>query len=80
MTVSHTCKKFGTCFNVTDKTIFNHKHDIVCYTKCLEKSCPHDYVGKSGRRKLERVKDKKNTSHQINASALTNCYMSLIYL
>ena len=57
MMVSYTSKKFSTCFNVKDKTVFNHEHDNVYYAKCPEKSCPHDYVGESGRRMFERVKD-----------------------
>ena len=40
-----------------DKTVFNREHDIVYYGKCLEESCPHDYVRELGRRVLERVKD-----------------------
>ena len=26
----------GTCFDVKDKTVFHHEHDIVYYTKCPE--------------------------------------------
>ena len=37
--------------------VFNHEHDIVYYGKCPDESCPHDYVGESGRRVLERVKN-----------------------
>ena len=55
--VSYTGKKLGTCFNVKDKTVFNHEHDILYYAKCPEESCPHDYVRELGRRVLERVKD-----------------------
>ena len=29
MIVSYTGKKLGTCFNVKDKTVFNHEHGIV---------------------------------------------------
>ena len=47
LTVSSIGKKRNTCFNVKDKMVFNSEHDIVYYTKCPEKSCPHDYVGKS---------------------------------
>ena len=54
---SFTGKKLSTCFNVKDKTFFNHEHDTVYYAKCPEESCPHDYVGESGRRVLEQVKD-----------------------
>ena len=57
MIVSYTGKKLGTCFNVKDKTVFNHEHGIVYYAKCPEESCPHDYVGESGRRVLERVEN-----------------------
>ena len=55
--VSYTGKKLGTCFNAKDINLFNHEHDIVYYTKCPEESCSHDYVGESGRRVLEQVKD-----------------------
>ena len=55
--VSYTGKKLGTCFNVKDVNLFNHEHDIVYYAKCPEESCSHDYVGESGRRVLEQVKD-----------------------
>ena len=36
--------------------VFNHEREILYYAKCPEKSCLHDYVGESARRKLERVK------------------------
>ena len=55
--ISYTGKKLGTCFNVKDIKLFNQEHDIVYYAKCPEKSCSHDYVGESGRRVLEQVKD-----------------------
>ena len=37
MIVSYTGKTLSTCFNVKDKTVFNHEHDIVYYAKCPEK-------------------------------------------
>ena len=40
-----------------EKTVFDHEHNIVYYTKCTEESCPHEYVGESSRRVLEQVKD-----------------------
>ena len=40
-----------------NKTVFHHEHNIVYYAKCPEESYPHDYVGESDRRVLERVKD-----------------------
>ena len=57
MIVSYTDKKLGTCFGLKEITVFNHEHYIVYYIKCPEESCPHDHVGDSGRRMLERVKD-----------------------
>ena len=67
MMLSFTGKKRSTCFNVKDKTAFNHENDIVCYAKCPEESCPHDYVGESGTRVLERAKDRngRDTSSHI---------------
>ena len=40
-----------------DKTSFNHEHDIVYYANCPEESCRHGYLGESGKRVLEWVKD-----------------------
>ena len=34
-----------------------NEHEIMYYGKCPEQSGPHDYVGESGRRMFERVKD-----------------------
>ena len=37
--------------------IFNHKHDIVYYAECAEKSCRYDNERESSMRALEQVKD-----------------------
>ena len=37
MMVSYTDKKLSSCFNVKDKTVFNHKI-FVYYAKCPEES------------------------------------------
>ena len=67
MIVSYAGKTLGTCLKVIEKTVFKHEHDIVYYANCPEESCPHDYVGESGRRVLERVKDHndRDTSYHI---------------
>ena len=67
MIVSYTGETLGTCINVKNKTVFNHGHDIVYQAKCPEEPCPHDYVGESGRRVLEQVKDQngRDTSSHI---------------
>lgn len=56
MIVSQTGKKLSTFFNVKEKTVFNHEHDLMYYAKSPEKSYLHDYVDESGRRMLERAK------------------------
>ena len=64
--VSYTGKKLSICFNVKDKTVFNHEHDIVYDTEYPEESCQHDYIGESVRRVLARVKDhngRETSSH-----------------
>ena len=38
MIVSYTGKKLSTCFNVKNKTVFNHEHDIIYYAKSPEES------------------------------------------
>ena len=65
--VNRADKKLSRYFNVKNKTVFNHEQDIVHYAKWSEESFPHDYVSKSGRRVLERVKDHncKDTSFHI---------------
>ena len=69
MIVLYIGKRLSTCFTVKDKTVFNHECDTVYYERNLEKSCPYDYVGESGRRVLERVKDhngRDTSSHFLN--------------
>ena len=67
MMASYEDNKLSKYFNVKNETVFNHEQDIVHYAKCPEESFPHDYVSKSGRRVLERVKDHncKDTSSHI---------------
>ena len=80
MMVSYTGKKLSTFFNAKDETVFNHEHDIVYYGKCPEKSCRQDYVGESGRRVLERVKDhniRDNSSHIFKYCLAADCQFVL---
>ena len=32
--IIYTRRKLGTLFQIKDQTIFQHKHDIICYKKC----------------------------------------------
>ena len=36
--VSYTGKKFSKCYNVNDKTVFNHEHENLCFASCREES------------------------------------------
>ena len=36
---------------------FDHEHDLIYHVKRPEEPCTDDYIGESGRRVIERVKD-----------------------
>ena len=48
MMVSYAGKKLNTCFNVKNKMVFNHEHDIVYYAKC-----PEEYLNQAEERYSE---------------------------
>ena len=53
---------------------FDHEHDLN-HVKCPEESCTDDYIGKSGRRVIERVKDhsgRDQSSHILRNSIEKN--------
>ena len=52
-----TGSKLSTCFQVKDKTKFEHNHDIVYHGICPETDCSGNYIGETARKKSERVKD-----------------------
>ena len=56
-------KKLNSCFSIKDKTKFEHQHDLVYYVKCTEPSCRDNYVGETGRRIIERIKDHSGRDH-----------------
>ena len=55
--VAYTGKKLSTCFNVKDQSKFEHQHDVVYYADCPNEKCRKNYIGESGRRISERIKD-----------------------
>ena len=55
--VSFTGNKFNSCFNIKDKTKFEHRHDVIYLWKCPETTCNDNYIGETKRRIFERVKD-----------------------
>ena len=56
-------KKLNSCFSIKDKTKFEHQQDLVYYEKCTEPSCRDNYVGETGRRIIERIKDHSGRDH-----------------
>ena len=61
--ITFTGKKLNSCFSIKDKTKFEHQHDLVYYVKCTEPSCRDNYVGETGRRIIERIKDHSSRDH-----------------
>ena len=55
--------KLSSCFNVKDKIVFEHNHDLIYYAKCPEPTCIDDYVRESARRITERIKDHNGRDH-----------------
>ena len=54
---AYTGRKLSTCFQMKDKSKFDHQHDLVYHAKCPSELCDKNYIGESGRRIAERVKD-----------------------
>ena len=61
--ITFTGKKLNSCFSIKDKTKFEHQQDLVYYEKCTEPSCRDNYVGETGRRIIERIKDHSGRDH-----------------
>ena len=61
--ITFTAKKLNSCFSMKDKTKFEHQHDLVYYVNCTEPSCCGNYVGKTGRRIIERIKNHSSRDH-----------------
>ena len=55
--------QLSSCFNVKNKTDFEHNHDLIYHAKCPEPTCIDDYVGESVRRITERIKDHNGRDH-----------------
>ena len=56
MQVSFTGNKLNSCFNIKDKTKFEHRHDVIYLRKCPETTCNDNYIGEAKRQIFERVK------------------------
>ena len=73
--ITFTGKKLNSCFSIKNKAKFEHQHDLVHYVKCRKPSCRDNYVGKIGRRLIERIKDhsgRDHTSHMVKHNIETS--------
>ena len=55
-----------------EKTKFEHQDDIIYRVKCFAENCPYNYIGKSAKRIIGRVKDhggKGTKSHVLKHSS-----------
>ena len=61
--ITFTSKKLNSGFTLKDKTNFEHQHDLIHYVNCTEPSCRDNYVGKTGRKIIEKIKDHSGRDH-----------------
>ena len=45
--VSFTGNKLSSCFNIKDKTKFEHRHDVIYLGTCPETTCNDNYIGEA---------------------------------
>ena len=55
--VSFTGNKLSSCFNIKDKTKFEHRHDVTYLGVCPETTYNDNYIGEAKQRIFESVKD-----------------------
>ena len=55
--ITYTDRRLGTKFQIKDLIKNQHEHDLIYYSKCLEPNCDKDYLGETGRRRIEMAAD-----------------------
>ena len=45
--VSFTGNKLSSCFNINEKTKFEHRHDVIYLGTCPETTCNDNYIGEA---------------------------------
>ena len=68
-------RKLGTKFQTKDLTKNQRKHDLIFYSKYPEPNCNEDYLGETGRRRIERTADhcrKDKQSHLLKDALISN--------
>ena len=58
--ISYKSTKLSTKFPVKDKTDFQHKNNVVYYSKCPSEGCHENYIGETNRRIVEWMQDHNN--------------------
>ena len=58
-----TGKKLNSCFSIKDKTSIEYQHDLIYYVNCTKPFCRDNYVGETGCRIIERIKDHSGRDH-----------------
>ena len=52
-----------------------HEHDLIYYSKCPEPNCNEDYLGETGKRRIERTSDhcgKDKQSHLLKHALISS--------
>ena len=58
-------RKLSTCFQIKNKSKFDHHHDFEYHAKFPSELCDKNYIGESGRRIAERIKDHNGRGHKL---------------
>ena len=66
--ITYTGRKLASLFQTEDRTILEHKHDVIYHGKCPAESCVDDYIGETARRVNEKIVD--HTSRDTNSYLL----------
>ena len=61
--ITFTGKKLYSRFSMNNKTSFEHQHHLIYYVNCTEPSCRDNFVGVTGCRIVERIKDHSSRDH-----------------
>ena len=66
--VTYTGKKLSTCFNIKNRTKFEHQDNIVYHGKCPEVDCRDNYIGEASRRVFGsgRIIDPNGTDRKLH--------------
>ena len=64
--IAYSGTKLSSRFQLKDQTNKDHQHDVIYYRKCPKEQCTKDYTGETGRRLIERVKDRSGNDLRFN--------------